>query len=338
MQNLQDIQDKILFETTNILQNLSPIETAEDLLSKQDLFLQITDRIAFLKILETNKDSFLRDEIAQNVDENASISNLHVDELMATDDLIEEEVQFTNEINNVRQEELEEEMPIVEMIKADEAQRFEVSENVPLENFIEDNQPEEKEIPFVVEQEEPNYEERVLQKEKELLESEERRRTIIEFSKEDWPNSVVTEPFEEENQDHQLTERKFKLANIKGLKAVQNLFDEDPLEDFEAEQLESAEKANDSGSLLKTNISTDFMEAEKKKPEFKLDLNDKMAFTKFLFKGNDEQLKSTIEKLNSFNNLEEAKQFLSEIYYEKDWQKSDEYAQRLWSLVENKFL
>ena len=80
------------------------------------------------------------------------------------------------------------------------------------------------------------------------------------------------------------------------------------------------------------------MEAEKKKPEFKLDLNDKVAFTKLLFKGNDEELKLTIDKLNSFDNLEDAKQYLSEIYYDKDWQKVDEYAQRLWNLVENKFL
>jgi hypothetical protein len=30
--------------------------------------------------------------------------------------------------------------------------------------------------------------------------------------------------------------------------------------------------------------------------------------------------------------------YLSEVYYDKGWEKVDEYAQRLWSLVENKFL
>ena len=80
------------------------------------------------------------------------------------------------------------------------------------------------------------------------------------------------------------------------------------------------------------------MEAEKKKNECRLDLNDKVAFTKLLFNGDAEELKTTVDKLNSFNNLEDAKQYLSEVYYEKDWTKADEYAQRLWSLVENKFL
>lgn len=337
MQNLQDLQDKILFETKNILNSLTQIDTKEELLSKQDLFIEITDRIAFLRILENNKDFFI-------VEENAIISNdsfnfNRTEDISLNQEDIEEEVQFTNEINNIEEEETIEEISVVsESLVEDNPPANDYEEIDEINSFLNDNEIEEKEIPLVVEQEEPNYQERVLQKEKEFLESEERRRTIVEFNKEDLPQSIVTEPFEDENQDNSLTERKFKLANIKGLKAVQNLFDEDPLENIQQENFQMIEKPHDAGSILKTNISTDFMEAEKKKPEFKLDLNDKVAFTKLLFKGNDEELKLTIDKLNSFDNLEDAKQYLSEIYYDKDWQKVDEYAQRLWNLVENKFL
>ena len=337
MQNLQDLQDKILFETKNILNSLSQIDTKEELLSKQDLFIEITDRIAFLRILENNKDFFI-------VEENAIISNdsfnfNRTEDISLNQEDIEEEVQFTNEINNIEEEETIEEISVnSENLVEDNPPANDYEEIDEINSFLNDNEIEEKEIPLVVEQEEPNYQERVLQKEKEFLESEERRRTIVEFNKEDLPQSIVTEPFEDENQDNSLTERKFKLANIKGLKAVQNLFDEDPLENIQQENFQMIEKPHDAGSILKTNISTDFMEAEKKKPEFKLDLNDKVAFTKLLFKGNDEELKLTIDKLNSFDNLEDAKQYLSEIYYDKDWQKVDEYAQRLWNLVENKFL
>ena len=337
MQNLQDLQDKILFETKNILNSLSQIDTKEELLSKQDLFIEITDRIAFLRILENNKDFFI-------VEENAIIGNdsfnfNRTEDISLNQEDIEEEVQFTNEINNIEEEETIEEISVVsESLVEDNPPANDYEEIDEIYSFLNDIEVEEKEIPLVVEQEEPNYQERVLQKEKEFLESEERRRTIVEFNKEDLPQSIVTEPFEDENQDNSLTERKFKLANIKGLKAVQNLFDEDPLENIQQENFQMIEKPHDAGSILKTNISTDFMEAEKKKPEFKLDLNDKVAFTKLLFKGNDEELKLTIDKLNSFDNLEDAKQYLSEIYYDKDWQKVDEYAQRLWNLVENKFL
>ena len=133
--------------------------------------------------------------------------------------------------------------------------------------------------------------------------------------------------FAEEIQDKKEKETRIKLANIKGLKRVESLFDDDPLEKEEHE----------SGSLLKTNVSTDFMEAEKEKPIFKLDLNDRIAFTKMLFDGSQTELNETVNKLNSFKSLHEAKEYLSEVYYQKKWKNADEYAQRLWNLVENKF-
>ena len=50
------------------------------------------------------------------------------------------------------------------------------------------------------------------------------------------------------------------------------------------------------------------------------------------------ELNEVVAKLNSFKKLDQAKDYLSDVYYERNWQKVDEYAQRLWSLVENKFL
>lgn len=142
-----------------------------------------------------------------------------------------------------------------------------------------------------------------------------------------------------ENLEAYQQEKKIKLAHIKGLKAVQSLFDDDHLErDLPSEKKPSAEKKEDTGSILKTNIPTDFMEAEKKKPEFKLDLNDRIAFTKTLFGGSQSELNEVVNNLNSFRTLEEAKEYLSDLYYAKKWSKVDEYAQRLWILVENKFL
>ena len=142
-----------------------------------------------------------------------------------------------------------------------------------------------------------------------------------------------------ENLEEYQQEKKIKLANIKGLKAVQSLFDDDHLERvFPEEKSASAEKKEDTGSILKTNIPTNFMEAEKPKPQFKLDLNDRIAFTKTLFGGSQTELNEVVNNLNSFKNLEEAKEYLSDLYYQKKWSKVDEYAQRLWILVENKFL
>lgn len=347
MQNLQDLQEKIFFETKNILSSLSQIDSKDELLSKQDLFGEITDRIAFLRILEINKDAFISTDHSEisthQSNEILNSDNFNNDEIehdLAEDDLMEEEVKFTNEINNTNDVESSSEINDIseELIISEATEDLQFSSDLPDDTDFELDPPLEEEIPLIVEQDLPNYEELILKKEQEFLESEERRRKIVEFSKEDHPaQSISTEPFEDERQNESLTERKFKLANIKGLKTVQNLFDEDPLDKVLDHESEIIVKPT-SGSLLKSNIETDFMEAPKKQLEFKLDFNDKIAFTKFLFNGNGAELKSTIDRLNSYDKMDDAQQYLSEVYYAKNWQKVDEYAQRLWSLVENKFL
>ncbi|MDQ1098197.1 MULTISPECIES: hypothetical protein [Chryseobacterium] len=151
--------------------------------------------------------------------------------------------------------------------------------------------------------------------------------------------SVEHKPSDEsfENLDAYQQEKKIRLAHIKGIKAVQSLFDDDHLHHKIPEDKPAGIKP-DTGSILKTNIPTDFMEAEKSRPEFKLDLNDRIAFTKTLFAGSQTDLNEVIGNLNSFKTLEEAKEYLSDLYYERKWNKVDEYAQRLWILVENKFI
>lgn len=141
-----------------------------------------------------------------------------------------------------------------------------------------------------------------------------------------------------ENLEAYQQEKKIRLANIKGLKTIQTLFDDDPLEREIPQEKHDSLPKEDTGSILKTNIPTEYMEAEKQKPEFRLDLNDRMAFTKLLFNGSQTDLNHAVSELNKCRNLEEAKEYLSELYYDRKWNKVDEYAQRLWILVENKFL
>ncbi|MCZ2085401.1 MULTISPECIES: hypothetical protein [unclassified Kaistella] len=323
MQNLQDIHDKIFFETKTILETLCKINSKDELLAKQDLFTEVTDRIAFLRILEKNEDQFSRILTGEVSHENQILDEAteHVEFNETTfDDIVEEEVMFTNELNDF-EEEIQTEQDNIHTTTQSES--------------LEEEKQVEPEQDLIIEQEEFDYAERVAQKEKDLEEMEERRRRIVEFSRhETQPDDSTEIERNLQNSEREHAEKKFKLASIKGIKVVQQLFDIDPLD----EETEKIETPVDEGSLLKSHVKTDFMEAEKRKPEFKLDLNDKVAFTKSLFAGNEIELKETIEKLNSFSNLEDAKQYLSEVYYRKDWGKVDEYAQRLWNLVENKFM
>lgn len=142
---------------------------------------------------------------------------------------------------------------------------------------------------------------------------------------------ISPEQIETLQQKH-LEEKKFRLSNIKGVKKMETLFEDEFFEEIVPSESEKSEK-----SLLKSNVSIDYMEAEKAKPAFRLDLNDRIAFTKKLFGGSQTDLNDAVNRLNDFETIEEAKEYLSEIYYEKGWDKEDEFAQRLWNLVESKF-
>ena len=177
---------------------------------------------------------------------------------------------------------------------------------------------------------EDDYQERLAEKEAKLKELEENRRKIVELSKNAVPQEKPRQDYEAQDEH---PDKKFKLANIKGLKVAKSLFDDDHLEDMEQHQ-----PKQESGSLLKNNVPTDYIEAPKPKPEFKLDLNDRIAFSQHLFDGSQSELNQVVTVLNSFTSLDKAQEFLSDIYYERDWKKVDSYAQRLWTLVENRFL
>lgn len=139
----------------------------------------------------------------------------------------------------------------------------------------------------------------------------------------------------EENVQQYKESKKIKLAHIKGLKAVQSLFEDLPQEE---------DSLNEEGSKLSEQVPTDTSIAgdpisslSQQRQVFKLDLNDRIAFTKILFNGSQSDLNHAVAQLNQYQTIDQAKEYLSDLYYERNWEKVDDYAQRLWSLVENKF-
>ena len=495
MQNIQDLKEKIFFESMNIIDNLDKISNVDELLSKQDLVDELANRISFLKLLEKNIEYLVTDHPGQHpdhqqiyfasgetehydkgnevteeeaifnnelneIDENEIFStgseeeeavfNNQLNEIVENEfhenivsfaeenyeeklpeniqeqhsdhETLEEEAVFNNQLNEIDENEISEEQRAVlsfvdeEKILAHATPDYDEDLNEDLfhhevteEEAIFSNQlneiddqeeenaePESKKetdfavvndaktavteiIPSIFDTEtledemliEENEEqfiasnvsieqgematetsnvENILseikndhsgeeKKEESILAEVYDRRKIVEIDK---PAGVETEkhPSDEsfENLEEYHQEKKIKLSNIKGLKAVQSLFDDDPLERELPKEKAPAEEKEDTGSILKSNIPTNFMEADKQKPEFKLDLNDRIAFSKMLFEGSQTDLNDTVFQLNRFKTLEEAKEYLSDLYYERKWNKVDEYAQRLWILVENKFL
>ncbi|HFK5552420.1 TPA: hypothetical protein ACGZ9Q_000454 [Elizabethkingia anophelis] len=126
---------------------------------------------------------------------------------------------------------------------------------------------------------------------------------------------------------------KVKLASIKGLKPISR----EEITNI-TENNEVPEKANqyvnteENTAFTPTNANTSVQTGQ-----FRLDLNDRMAFLKKLFNNDEVEMKYVLERLNEARNLDDAKEYLSDLYYDRDWKPVDEYAQRLWSLVESRF-
>lgn len=294
-------------------------------------------------------------EIHDIFDDVSEVEEVHsFAEIDAREDLLEEQVLENEAVNEIVEVQNEEQ---VEQVISDISTPINVTEDIINESqeTIETQTPEEilleeateklepmqdSQFSFAMEKEQPiaevsndDYEARLAEKEAKLKELEENRRKIVEFSKENTQPKENTQKVYESQTQAESHDKKFKLAHIKGLKIAKSLFDDDHLEEEE-----KPVPVQTSGSLLKNNVPTDYMEAPKPKPEFKLDLNDRIAFSQYLFNGSQSELNQVVSILNSFNSLEKAKEFLSDIYYERDWKKVDNYAQRLWTLVENRFL
>lgn len=332
---------------------IEPLQIIENQLTNSDSNLisvedfEEENKVAEIVVEET--------EVHDIFDDVPEVEEVHsFEEIDAREDLLEEQVLENEAVNEIVEVQNEEQ---VEQVISDISTPINVTEDIINESqeTIETQTPEEilleeateklepmqdSQFSFAMEKEQPiaevsndDYEARLAEKEAKLKELEENRRKIVEFSKENTQPKENTQKVYESQTQAESHDKKFKLAHIKGLKIAKSLFDDDHLEEEE-----KPVPVQTSGSLLKNNVPTDYMEAPKPKPEFKLDLNDRIAFSQYLFNGSQSELNQVVSILNSFNSLEKAKEFLSDIYYERDWKKVDNYAQRLWTLVENRFL
>lgn len=360
MQHIDDIRQKYFMECKKIISDLLYTENAEDLADNKYMIDKLLEKVSFLKLINENPELFSYKPSA--ADESFVEEHPHILELSAEEEAIfeneekptftdeESKFEFANEVpqNDVTEPEIDE-IPIEEEVSTEEDSMVkeeiqeevineapetvaEISEEKPEDSVeINDSSEENLEEEFAVEEliEEATISEEAYQKSVEQTEAEsEERRKIQEIEKSE-PVTEKENLFEETvEHPHHKEEKKFKLPHIKGLKTVESLFNDDPLEH---------EKKEPAVSILKSNVPTDFMEAEKPKQEFKLDLNDRIAFSKMLFGGSQSEMNEAVNTLNGFKTLDEAKEFLSDIYYQRNWKKVDEYAQRLWHLVENKF-
>lgn len=333
MSQLQEVKDKIFFECQDLLRKISAVSNAEELVEQQDVLYRISENIAVLKVV-MNGTVPIAKEAQKNADNDEFNQFSTAVELSSLNDT------FDDEENLHAQSDSGELLPMSE------------SEFKPEPNFESDDKPSvnnedaNNDIPVITDEgleeeliSEALLSEEVYERNVEALDRQtetetesptetDSLRTIKEIEPHHPTQSTKEE--EEKAEERRQNEKKIKLASIKALnKNLHSLFDDDPLE---------TPPAQPERSLHNANMPTEYMEAPKRKPDFKLDLNDRIAFTQKLFGGSQTELNNAIQQLNTYSSLEDAKVYLSDLYYEKNWKKVDDYAQRLWMLVENKFL
>ena len=338
MQEPIDISQKVFLKLEEILKKLSSCQSIDEILELQEENLKLQEYLSFLKVYKHFGENVSNFESAS---ENTSDINVDVN---IEDNIEDEQVSFetseSEEKINIQQ---------LEVLSSEtdseySAEKFESEvldelqfESLHLEAAEQPGEPEEAEEAAAEEEEEESILPEVEMMEEDPIISTDIPEINVEPEEIEDKKVEVEEVFISAEEAQQLElkhqeERKFRLANIKGVKKMETLFED---EFFVEEQ--SKNKSAEGGNLIKSNVSLNYMEVEKPKPIFKLDLNDRIAFTKKLFSGSQSDLNNAVTRLNEFETLDEAKEYLSEIYYEKGWVKEDEFAQRLWNLVESKF-
>jgi hypothetical protein len=77
---------------------------------------------------------------------------------------------------------------------------------------------------------------------------------------------------------------------------------------------------------------------ELKKNTIQIGLNDRIAFVKRLFGGNQQDFHRVLSQVNTFSNIDEVKEFIDTMVKpEHNWENDDEYAARFMEIIEAKF-
>ncbi len=326
MQILKETQDKVYQEVKALLQEFSGFSSQEDFINNLEKIKNFSEKVSELKIYNNVSDFLFEEQKEEElVERNVINFEIETKQIIEIQEVEEEIAKQEHAVDN--EEVVGEESSIIEHLDEEYFLEKEIEQNILSENLQKEENEELQEISYAKDEIEKKDEEERLHEE---------RRNIVEIEKPIHPEKTV-EPTEIHESPHH--SKKFKLSHIKGLQIVQSLFDDDHLMNIPEEIKEEpkVEVPAHNPSLVKNNMPKEYMEAEKQLPDFKLDINDKIAFTKVLFGGSQVELNEVVSRLNSYKTLDQAKDYLSDVYYERNWQKVDEYAQRLWGLVENKF-
>ncbi|MEC5172860.1 hypothetical protein [Chryseobacterium nepalense] len=137
MQNIQDLKEKIFFESKNMIAILDKISNVDELISRQDLVDELANRISFLKLLEKNLEYFEKENFSSTEKNSENFSSQPFIE--SNYEVEEEEAIFNNQLNEIGENK---EFPVMEEEAIFNNQLNEIVEeklHETLVNFVEEN-------------------------------------------------------------------------------------------------------------------------------------------------------------------------------------------------------
>ena len=157
-------------------------------------------------------------------------------------------------------------------------------------------------------------------------------------------NSIEIEEEEDEN-DFDAEENVTTSDSLDFLKVEEVSEDEVTIPTLEKEVEEEVptDKTIDENNLSKSinnsiNSTKSSLHEELKKSTIQIGLNDRIAFVKRLFDGNQQDFHRVLSQVNTFSNIEEVREFIDTMVKpEHNWDNHEEYAHRFMEIIENKF-
>lgn len=150
---------------------------------------------------------------------------------------------------------------------------------------------------------------------------QENKQTIIDTINEDTNEIII-------NDDIELSDKNIE----KEAPIIDNSIINEPIKVDNNNQEEVSKSLHDS---LETKKS---LHDELKKNTVQIGLNDRIAFVKKLFGGNQQDFNRVLSQVNSFSTVEEVRDFINDyVKPEHDWENYEEYAERFIEIVESKF-
>ncbi len=360
---------KLASDLTSLAHSILQMKNKEDVNALKDKAYALYEKLTVLAYVEeyintTPQAEVTKEELLTQIEkieidreENSRLVALKVEENSVEKeeitepivDVKEEEIVSTIIDQSVEKEtDTEKKEEVLESIEESTVEKTEQIVEEELESIVEDNLEEkyEKEED-VTENVEEVFAEKLEEPIKQIVEekvdniTEESGNEAVEEQKNVIDNTIE-EVIEEKKKVEEIEEQPFEeLENLLfGEKDVKN--DADFIEELKAPTLEEELK-----DTLPVDVMANlFQKVEPKKTvndhlqnTIQIDLNDRIAFVKHLFNGNQTDFNRVISQLNTFKTEKEAKGFINRmIKPDYNWSDKEEYENRLLEIIERRFL